>query len=581
MYGDEVRIKQILVNLLNNAVKYTPEGSVTLSIQLQKKEGDDVRIAYSVADTGIGIKKESIPYLFSAFKRVDEEKNRYIEGSGLGLSIVKQLVTLMGGDIEVNSVYTKGSTFVVMLPQKAVGEEQVGELDLEARHTLRKRKHYRSVFEAPKARVLVVDDNDANLMVAKKLLQDTKVQVDTASSGQECLKLALQARYEAIFMDHLMPVMDGVECLHQIRSQEGGLNSATPIVALTANADAENRAMYKREGFDGYLLKPVNGSQLEMELLRCLPRELVKITNAQGGDGAEAGPVLGHAKKQPLLITTDSVSDLPAHLARKYQIAVQPYRVMTERGEFWDGEEIETDGVLEYLMQSERSVRSEAPEAADYEAFFAEQLTKAQQIIHISMAKGASKGYANALEAAGAFGNVTVVDSGHLSSGMGLIVLYAAQAAAAGMSADDVLRKIEDMKGRTRTSFVVESTEYLARSGRMPAKIHAICETCMLHPVIVLRKSSMTVGAIHMGMRKSVWKKYIRSALRSPGRIDLRMLFITYAGLRPGELDEIAEQVREYAPFEEVIYQKASPAISTNCGPGTFGLLFLEKERGI
>ena len=119
MYGDEVRIKQILVNLLNNAVKYTPEGSVTLSIQLQKKEGDDVRIAYSVADTGIGIKKESIPYLFSAFKRVDEEKNRYIEGSGLGLSIVKQLVTLMGGDIEVNSVYTKGSTFVVMLPQKA------------------------------------------------------------------------------------------------------------------------------------------------------------------------------------------------------------------------------------------------------------------------------------------------------------------------------------------------------------------------------------------------------------------------------------------------------------------------------
>ncbi len=580
LYGDEVRVKQILVNLLNNAVKYTPEGSVTLSIQCQKKEGDTVYVTYSVVDTGMGIKKESMPYLFATFQRVDEEKNRYIEGTGLGLSIVKQLVTLMGGDIEVNSVYTKGSTFMVTLPQKAVGEEQVGELDLETKHIMRKREHYRSLFEAPKAHVLIVDDNDANLMVESKLLQDTKVQVDTASSGKECLKKALQTKYEVIFMDHLMPGMDGVECLHQLRGQTGGLNVETPVVILTANAGGENQAMYRREGFDGYLLKPVGGNQMEVELLRHLPRELVKMTNVSENGDAVIGPVLGHEKKQLLVITTDSVSDLPVQVTQKYQIAVQPYRVMTEKGEFLDGEEIETDGVLEYLGKNDKSVHSEAPEAAEYEAFFAEQLTRAQHVIHISMAKNASQGYQNALEASATFDNVTVVDSGHLSSGMGLIVLYAAQAAADGMSAEEVLREIESLKARTKTSFVVDTTEYLARSGRIPAKVHTICKTCMLHPVIVLKKSSMTVGGIHMGMRHSVWKKYIRSALKAPGRIDKRLLFLTYAGLRPSELDEIAAQVREMAPFEHIIYQKASPAISANCGPGTFGLLFLEKKTG-
>lgn len=580
LYGDEVRVKQILINLLNNAVKYTPEGSVTLSIQCRKKEGDTVYITYSIADTGMGIRKENIPYLFTAFKRVDEEKNRYIEGTGMGLSIVKQLVTLMDGDIEVNSVYTKGSTFVVTLPQKAVGKEQVGELDLETKHTLRKREHYRSVFEAPRARILIVDDNDANLMVATKLLQDTKVHADTASGGQECLKMTLQTKYDVILMDHLMPGMDGVECLHRIRSQEGGMNMETPVVVLTANAGGENQAMYRREGFDGYLVKPVSGNQLEIELLRHLPRELVKMTDTSGDSDVLVGPVLGHEKKQLLMITTDSVSDLPEQFAEKYRITVQPYRVLTEKGEFLDGEEIETDGVLEYLGQSDKRVHSEAPETPEYEAFFAEQLTRAQNVIHISMAKNASKGYRNALEASTSFDNVTVVDSGHLSSGMGLIVLYAAQAAAAGMSADEVLREIEDLKARTKTSFVVDTTEYLARSGRIPAKVHAVCKTCMLHPVIVLKKSSMTVGAIHMGMRRSVWGKYIRSALKAPGRIDRRLLFLTYAGLRPAELDEIAAQVRARVPFENIIYQKASPAISANCGPGTFGLLFLEKRGG-
>ncbi len=526
----------------------------------------------------MGIKKESIPHLFDVFQRVDEEKNRYIEGTGLGLSIVKQLVDLMGGEIAVNSVYGKGSTFLITLPQQVVAEKPLGELDLEKKHALGAREHYRALFEAPKSHVLIVDDNSTNLLVAEKLLQDTKVNVQTASSGAECLKLTLQKRYDVILMDHLMPVMDGIQCLHKIRTQTGGLNLETPIVALTANAGGENQALYAREGFDGYLLKPVTGIQLETELLRLLPREQVQVNSASDVNDLVVGPVLGHNKKQTVLVTTDSVSDIPRWLADKYQIAVMPYRVLTEGGEFKDGEEVESEGILSYILRKEKRVRTDAPLVEEYEAFFAEQLTRAQQIIHIAMAKNVSGGYASSQKASRTFDNVTVVDCGHLSSGMGLIVLFAAAWAADGMPVDQILREIERLKKRTRTSFVAGTTEYLARSGRISPKISAICEACMLHPVLVLRNSSMKVGSIRMGTRDVVWRKYINATLRSPDRIDTRLLFITYVGLTRKELEEIEAKVKQKVPFEKVIYQKASPAISINSGPETFGLLFAMKE---
>ena len=452
LFGDEVRIKQILINLLNNAVKYTQEGSVTLSIQCKTVEQGLAQVSYSVTDTGMGMRKESIPHLFSAFKRVDEEKNRYIEGTGLGLSIVKQLVGLMGGEIAVNSVYTKGSTFVVTLPQEIVSEDEIGELDLEARHATNAREHYKQSFEAPKAHILIVDDNETNLMVEEKLLRGTKVQVETAASGAECLKKTLQNRYDVILMDHLMPEMDGIECLHAIRTQTGGLNQSIPIVILTANAGGENQALYRKEGFDGYLLKPVSGIQLETELLRHLPGELVHIMNAASSAGITETPVLEHKKKTAVMISTDSVCDLPRHLVEKYQIAVMPYRIITEGGEFLDGVEAETDGVLSYIGERGKKVRSEEPAVADYEDFFADQLSGAQRIIHITMAQKVSKGYANALEASKTFDNVMVVDSGHLSSGMGLMVLRAAEYAAAGMTADLLVEKMNGMKQCVNTS---------------------------------------------------------------------------------------------------------------------------------
>jgi len=577
LFGDEVRIKQILINVLNNAVKYTSEGSVTLSIQCTRIESGRAQITYSVSDTGMGIKKESIPYLFSAFKRVDEEKNRNIEGTGLGLSIVKQLVDLMGGDIAVNSVYTKGSTFVITLPQEIVGEAEIGEIDLEARHALNAREHYKQSFEAPQAQVLIVDDNETNLMVEEKLLRDTKVKIHTAISGAECLKDTLQERYDVIFMDHLMPGMDGIECLHEIRTQTGGLNHETPVVILTANAGSENQALYKREGFDGYLLKPISGIQLETELLRHLPKNLVSMVNTGASVGVVEAPVLVHSKKLPIMISTDSVCDLPGDLVKKHQVAVMPYRVLTEGGEFMDGVEAETDGILAYIGRKGKHAKSEAPEMADYEEFFAAQLTKAQYVIHITMAQNVSQGYKKALEASRIFDNVVVVDSGHLSSGMGLMVLRAAEYAAAGMSSDMIVSEIERMKACVRTSFIVDSTEYLARSGRVSAKVNTICRVLMLHPVLILKNSCMKVGAIMIGTKDAARNKYISSTLNVSGEIDRRILFITYAGLTVKELKEIEERVKRKVKFENVIYQKASPAISTNCGPGSFGLLFMLK----
>lgn len=578
LFGDEVRVKQILINVLNNAVKYTSEGSVTLSIQCKKREYDRAQISYSITDTGMGIKKESIPYLFSAFKRVDEKKNRYIEGTGLGLSIVKQLVELMGGDIAVNSIYTKGSTFVITLPQGVVGQAQIGRLDFEARHALNARERYKQSFEAPKAHVLIVDDNETNLMVAEKLLRETKVKIDTVTSGADCLKKTLQNKYDVIFMDHLMPVMDGIECLHAIRTQTGGLNQNIPVVILTANAGGENQALYRREGFDGYLLKPVSGMQLEAELLRHLPKELVSIMNAAGSADMAEAPVLAHKKKLLVMISTDSVCDLPKYLVEKHQIAVMPYRVVTEGGEFLDGVEAETDGVLAYIGGKRKKVRSEAPRTEDYEEFFASQLTKAQYIIHVTMARNVSRGYANALEASKAFDNVIVIDSGHLSSGMGLMVLRAAISAAGGQPAEMIVKELERMKMRVKTSFIVDSTEYLAQSGRIPSKINTFCKSFMLHPVLVLKKSSMKVGAIRIGTRAHARRKYIAAALRAMREVDKKILFITYAGLTNEELKEIEEQVKRRISFEDIIYQKASPAISTNCGPGSFGLLFMLKD---
>ena len=577
--GDEVRIKQVLINLLNNAIKYTSEGSVTLSIRCERLALNRVRVWYSVEDTGQGVKKENIPYIFNAFKRVDEEKNRHIEGTGLGLSIVHQLVELMGGEISINSVYTKGSTFQVTLDQDILDDKELGTFTLASRVKTREGEQYQQSFEAPDAHILVVDDNDMNLMVVRKLLSATRIQMDMALSGAECLKLTRKQHYDAILMDHLMPEMDGIQCLHALRTQPGGLCQDVPVIALTANAGSDNQLLYQKEGFSGYLAKPVSGALLEAAVLSILPKELVRLSEetVQSEIGKDV-LIFEETQIRSLMITTDSVCDLPKTLVKEFGISVCPYYVCTDHGRFLDEVELKADELLAH-MADEKNCFSLPPETDDYERFFAERLSEAQNVIHITMAKHVSQGYYNALEAAKSFENVTVLDSGHLSSSMGLIVLYAASMAEKHVSRADIVKTVKNLKHHISSAFIIDSTHMMCQSGQISKRVQILCDALLLHPIIMLKNSRMIVRGMEMGDFPHVAKRYIRKVFSDIGNIDRRILFITYAGMDSESIQYIQQLVRQYCPFERIYVQKASSAVACNCGPGSFGLLFIKKNE--
>ena len=270
LHGDEVRIKQVLLNVVSNAVKYTREGSVTLAISGRTDEQGVFYAVYDVTDTGIGIREENIPQLFSAFQRVDEQSTHAIEGTGLGLSIVKQLLDLMGGSVTVTSEYGKGSNFHIEIPQQVVDPTPVGEVDLH-RTPRDETARRENAFAAPKLSILAVDDTPMNLKVLAKLLKDAGVSLDTVMSGAEALQRTAEKRYDLVLMDHQMPEMDGIECMHRIRKQENGLNRDSRIVCLTANVGKDMERLYMQEGFDGYLEKPIRGKVLADDIMRLAP----------------------------------------------------------------------------------------------------------------------------------------------------------------------------------------------------------------------------------------------------------------------------------------------------------------------
>lgn len=580
LFGDEVRIKQILINVLNNAIKYTKEGSVTLNIQCRREDNNNVTVIYSVSDTGMGIKKESIPYLFTAFKRVDETENRYIEGTGLGLSIVKQFVDLMGGKITVNSVYTQGSTFIIEIPQRIVSGSTIGEIDLSVRNSIMHMEGYHQSFEAPEANVLVVDDTETNLMVVEKLLRDTKVKVVTVTNAMAALEKTVETNFHVIFMDHLMPEIDGIECMHMIRGQKGGLCKESKIVALTANAGSDTKALYVKEGFDGYLVKPINGEALENELRRLLPDELVTVTTT-GGEIVEESTlwIKDHRAKAEVVITTESVADIPQELADKYHIKVIPHLVSTEAGIFRDGIEIDTTGLLAYMEDVNKDVETMAPDVAYHESFFAKQLEHANNVVHISISSiMENSGYHKAAEAGKSFDNVFVIDSGHLSSGQGLLAIEAAKLAEEGYSAAEIVEKVLADRDRVHTSFVVDSMDYLARAGQIGRRTADIVNALMLHPVLAMKKGKLSLGGLYFGTREGSWRKYISSSLNTINKIDTSLLFVTYVGLNNKEKEEIAEEIAKKMKFERICFHQAAPVIAVNCGPGTFGLLFMTEK---
>ncbi|MGN0620582.1 MAG: ATP-binding protein [Porcipelethomonas sp.] len=274
--GDEIRIRQIITNMMTNAVKYTMKGYIILRVSYTEIDSENIKLLISVEDTGIGITEENQKKLFNSFQRVDEMRTRKIEGTGLGLAITKQLVTIMNGSIDVKSEYGKGTTFFVEIPQKIVSGTPMGDFNEKHGIQMRKNKIYHEKFHAPDARILIVDDVKMNIDVMKGLVKNTKVQIDEAYSGKRCLELVKTYHYDVIFMDHMMPEMNGVETLSHIRKMADTPNKSTPVVALTANTMDGVENQYISMGFADYLSKPVKGEQLEDMLLKLLPENLVE-----------------------------------------------------------------------------------------------------------------------------------------------------------------------------------------------------------------------------------------------------------------------------------------------------------------
>lgn len=286
LYGDDVRIRQVLINLLNNAVKYTEEGSVTLQLWCEPVRTDPydtsfgqtdrfARLHFIVKDTGKGIREEDMDKLFAVFERIDEGNNRNIEGTGLGMSITTQLLEMMRSKLEIESEYGKGSAFSFVLTQKIMTEEPLG--DWRSRGGQQATEYeYHASFIAPKAKILIVDDKEMNRRVLKQLLKEMYVQIEEAADGYECLEMTEKTTYDLIFLDHMMPGIDGCETLVRLREQEQ--NRDTYVVALTANAIVGVKEMFYEKGFNEYMSKPIDPDQLERLLFSALPKELIEET---------------------------------------------------------------------------------------------------------------------------------------------------------------------------------------------------------------------------------------------------------------------------------------------------------------
>lgn len=333
LLGDEVRIRQVLVNLLTNAVKYTKEGSISLEVTGNVID-NEVNLTFVVEDTGIGIKEEDIAKLFARFERIEEEKNRNIEGTGLGMSITMQLLKLMDSELKVESEYGKGSRFSFSLKQWIVNSEPIG--DLEERIKQRPSDyHYNASFTAPDAKILIVDDNTINRKVFINLLKQTKVQIEEAESGPVCLDMVSKNHYDLIFLDHMMPDMDGVETLHHMQEWEEYPCKDTPVIALTANAIQGAREMYLSEGFHEFLSKPIQPEKLEKMIVNMLPDTLMR----EEGDVSDS-----HQEDKELPV----IEGIDWMVAKQY--LPDPETLMETVNDFYKTLETEADYLEQYYL---------------------------------------------------------------------------------------------------------------------------------------------------------------------------------------------------------------------------------------
>ncbi|MBR2402077.1 MAG: response regulator [Lachnospiraceae bacterium] len=305
--GDDKRIRQVLLNLLSNAVKYTRQGTVTLEVAC-RTIGEETTLHFAVKDTGIGIRKEDIDRIYDEFKRFDVHKNRNVEGTGLGMNIARQFLQLMGSDLQIESEYEKGSVFSFDLVQKVANQEPIGDFR-ERIHLASGKNKYKTAFTAPDAKVLVVDDYEMNLKVFKGLLKPSQIQVHEATGGKECLSMLKKERYDIVFLDHMMPEMDGIDTLKAIRDEK--LCEGVPIIMLTANAILGDKEKYLSLGFDDFLSKPLIPEKLDKMIIKHLPEGLVRMRTLSEAPSADnMMPEVETPSTDDMVLTVEASPDL-------------------------------------------------------------------------------------------------------------------------------------------------------------------------------------------------------------------------------------------------------------------------------
>jgi len=280
LIGDSLRIQQIITNLISNSIKYTNSGTVKLSVDYREQDNNKIDLKISVKDTGIGIHEEDIPYLFDTFTRFDSEKNKHIQGTGVGLAITKKLIEGMEGSIEVSSEYGAGTQFIVSLSQEVVSREPLGKIS-SRKNRKKSSKKKEDKFSAPDALILAVDDNPINLMVFGGLVKQLDIKVDTASDGLSAIEMMKNKKYDIVFLDHMMPEMDGIEVLNHIKEDKTHPNQLTPILVMTANCVEGAKEEYIQSGFNDYVGKPIDGDSLAQIIRKYINPNLIISDNVE------------------------------------------------------------------------------------------------------------------------------------------------------------------------------------------------------------------------------------------------------------------------------------------------------------
>ena len=397
--GDEIRIKQIITNILTNAVKYTEKGSVTFRIRYEKSEDDQdqILLVVSIIDTGIGIKPEDLEKLFSEFDRIEEKRNRNVEGTGLGMSITKRLLEMMDSHLHVESVYGEGSTFSFRLKQKVIKWDPLGDFEKSYHNALAKRDSYKEKFTAPGANILVVDDNPVNLLVFKNLIKQTLVRIDTAEDGDEALDKMRGKKYDLVFLDHLMPGKNGIETLNELKKEKDNPNFDTACICLTANAISGARDEYISAGFDDYLTKPIDPDKLESMLMEMLPNELIE----KAGDASAADT--GSSS------VANDIPDELAHLSGNKYIDI---RTGIKNNGSADMYLESLKGFFDYVDKQIESLDS-AMSDEDFESYTIKVHALKSSLRIIGATELGEK--AQELETAGKEGNIGIIKTGHES----------------------------------------------------------------------------------------------------------------------------------------------------------------------